>query len=103
MCMAGHMHHPPYPAWHFAADLWWLATFLCAAASVMRSNLRLRYVCAAVLIALATSRLSVVLGSRGSAFSFFETPLASVLAVVAAGAIRQHRRSMRLQIPDDAG
>jgi hypothetical protein len=77
-----------------AKDLWWLATFLCAAASVVRSNLRLRYVCVAVLVALAISRLSVVLGSRGSAFSFFETPLAIVVAVIAVSAIRHHRRAM---------
>ena len=102
LCMAGHMHHPPYPAWHFAVDLWWLATFLCAASTVLRSELSLRYVSAIVLVVLVISRVSVVLGSGESAFLVFETPLALFLAVIAVCAIRQHRKSVRLLLPTDA-
>lgn len=32
ICMAGHMHHPPYPAWHPFVDLGWATALLLGGA-----------------------------------------------------------------------
>ena len=38
ICMAGHMDHPPYPSWHYAADIGWV---LCLAGSAVWTCLEL--------------------------------------------------------------
>jgi hypothetical protein len=30
ICMAGHMHHPPYSAWHYVGDAGWAAALVAA-------------------------------------------------------------------------
>src|SRR5262245_64800938 len=83
--MAGHMQHPPYAAWDFAVDVWWLIAFLGAGVLWWRAKARRRLTLVSVLTFLALSRL--LLGSGGGALFLFELPACIGLAVVAIRAV----------------
>jgi hypothetical protein len=44
ICMAGHMDHPPYPVWHYVADLGWI---LCLVGATIWTRLELVPICIA--------------------------------------------------------
>ena len=93
--MGGHMRHPPYASWHFAADLWWVAMFLCAAIAAARSNIQRRFVYTGVFTFLVVGRL--VLGSAGGGFMILEIPAIIWLTIVSVRVLRHHRRVLRVQ------
>ncbi len=97
ICMAGHMQHGPYPAWHYAADLWWLATMLCGAIAAIHSTLRRRFVFFAAIVFLVVSRW--ILGSGGGGLILVEAPLYLVLAIISIRAIYIHRKFTRAKLP----
>lgn len=81
VCMAGHMQHAPYPAWHYVADIVWTACFVIAGVLCWRSNLRLRKTVFAFLLLLFLSRMP--LGSGGGGLFVIEVPLLAFLVVTA--------------------
>jgi hypothetical protein len=68
ICMAGHMAHPPYPAWHFVVDASWTLSLVGAAALACTS----RAASSLTLVFWVAFLLSYryVLGSAGGQFMF---------------------------------
>ena len=59
VCMAGHMHHPPYPWWAFVVDGAWIACFSAAAIITLWVRPRTWQIVFVVLLVLLTaSRLT---------------------------------------------
>jgi len=73
ICMAGHMHHPPYPKWHLASEFAWIASYVISAVLAVRSNIRCKTTVTATLTLLCLSRIS---GSGGGGINLlFEFPI----------------------------
>ena len=81
VCMAGHMHHPPYPSWQYAADATWVIGFIAAAVLAFRSNLPARRAFLTLAVLLPISRL--LLGSGGGILFLLELPVLVALIVLA--------------------
>lgn len=81
VCMAGHMHHPPYPSWQYAADATWLVGFIVAVVLAVGSNLPARRAFLTLAVLLPISRL--LLGSGGGILFLLELPVLLALVVLA--------------------
>ncbi len=81
ICMAGHMHHGPYPLYQWVSDFWWMACF----AAVFTFSLRLRakrrmwFICGSIMLIL----FRIPLGSVGGGSIIFELPVLIVMDVFA--------------------
>lgn len=79
ICMAGHMHHPPYPPWHFYSDYIWQISYILAGVLAFRSNISFRHIFSILVLLLLLSRL--VLGSGGGGLVIFEIPILTFLII----------------------
>ncbi len=81
ICMAGHMHHPPYALWHYLVDGTWILGFVVSCVFCWKANLRLRKTLFVLVTFLFLSRL--VLGSGGGMLFLIELPVLLVLIALA--------------------
>lgn len=82
VCMAGHMQHPPYPAWEISNDVLWGSLLVVATVAGFLSDFRSKLTLAGLAAALTFSRLA--LGSGGGVFFPLEIVVASALALLSA-------------------
>ncbi len=73
VCMAGHMQHQPYPAWHYLIDGAWILGVVTSVVFCWKANLRLRKTLVMLVTFLLLSRL--VLGSGGGILFLIEFPV----------------------------
>lgn len=68
VCMAGHMHHPPYPPWHYGLDAGWV---LCLGLAVLCTRLLRASLCIALAV-LASFLISYrfLFGSLGGMYEW---------------------------------
>jgi hypothetical protein len=81
ICMAGHMQHPPYPAWQYATDGVWVVGLAVGAILSAINFRRMTRSATAGAAALWVSRL--LLGSGGGIFFLLELPAIVVVLVAA--------------------
>ena len=81
VCMAGHMHHGPYPLYEWVSDILWMVCF----AAVLVFSLRLRargriyFLCGSIVLML----FRIPLGSLGGGSIIFELPVLILMDVLA--------------------
>jgi len=85
--MAGHMHHPPYPSWHYISDIIWLTTYISAAVFAVKSNITFRKIFSLLLLFVCISRLA--LGSGGGGLIIIELPSIVFLLIISVRGIRR--------------
>jgi hypothetical protein len=98
ICMDGHLYHKEMPHWWLYVDFVWVAAFVAAAISALKSDLKSRLIPFGLLLFLVFSRM--LLASGGGAFMIFELPVLIYLAILSVSTIRRvwrQRRSISME------
>jgi hypothetical protein len=90
ICMDGHLYHKEMPRWWLYLDFVWVAAFVAAAVSLLRSDVPRRLIAFGLLLLLIFSRL--LLASGGGGLFIVELPVLIYVAVIAVLTIRRVRR-----------
>jgi len=86
ICMAGHMQHPPFPAWHFISDGLWATLFVAAGIFGLSSDFRRRLIFGVLCLFLPIMRLG--LGSLGGVGFLLELPAWITVVVMSIRGLR---------------
>jgi hypothetical protein len=103
VCMDGHLWHDSMPRWWLYCDFVWVAFFIAAAVSVLRSDVKRRLIPFSFLIFLIGSRM--LLASGGGGLFIFELPVLIYLgihSVVTLFRVRRQSRQQKMELRNEA-